>query len=42
MSPDPEDEPNVDPDDLPDDGGVEIEKGFGDGENEDESDGDNE
>jgi len=37
----PDEDPNVDPEDLPDDGGVEVEKGYGTGEDESGSDGEN-
>jgi len=33
--------PNVDPEDLPDDGGVEIEKGYGTSKDENGSEGEN-
>jgi hypothetical protein len=35
----PNEEPNVDPEDLPDDGGVEVEKGYGSNKNGNGSDG---
>jgi hypothetical protein len=34
-------DPNVDPEDLPDDGGVEVEKGYGTNDGEKEPDSDN-